>query len=203
MRALHAVGILALGGALLTAPAAHAQGEPLAGSVCTAVTTNDPSGQVIPDETVNVGHLVAGPLVVGDLGDAFPIGVPPSGLPGIPTQPPRVSSGTLLCWIQFTGTYNYAAPDGRYSYPGPGPDTGAPPASGTGVLFSQGPVSYHAAVTADQYLCSAVIDVDGNSTNDWLYDANWVDPDTGQTTGALVPASSTPTPVCSLMISAG
>ncbi|HEU0130019.1 MAG TPA: hypothetical protein VFQ85_03390 [Mycobacteriales bacterium] len=178
----------------------NAQGEPLIGSVCGYSSTNDPSGAVNQDPNHNYGEIDGGPLAVGDLGDAFPISVPPAVPPTVPSQAPHASSGTLLCWIQLTGTYNYAATDGKYGYPG----LAGASASGTGVLvIPHTVVEYDAATTADQYLCSAVINVDGDGANDWLYDANWVDPDTGQTTGNLVPANSTPTPVCGLAISAG
>ncbi len=58
-------------------------------------------------------------------------------------------------------------------------------------------IQYNLDPAANVYLC-AWVHVDGG--RDWLYDENWVDPDTGLRIGNLVWSTQTPRPVCTLAI---
>ncbi len=172
----------------------HAEGEPIIGSVCGFSSTNDETGVVDQDPTHQYGEIDGGPLVLAELGDAFPISVPPAVPPAVPTTPPSPASGHLYCWLQNTANYNFLST--TFGYPGlAGAD-----AAGVGVVALTAAIQYNLAPWGDVYLCSWV-HINGGS--DWLYDENWTDPDTGQKTGNLVKSTQVPPPVCSLAISAG
>ncbi len=202
----------------LSVPASAKPG-PLFGLICGFTSTNDETGIFNQDPRHQYGEMHIGPLLLGSLGSLFPITVPPTvpTISPLPTLPSVTRSATLRCWLQDNPNYDFTnaplneLPLGhRYGCPGltdlPYPGLANNPwrwgievTCLPGVCAGGGAIEYDLDPAADVYECISITDIDGDPTNDWL----WDDRAPGTPPGDLVPWNSVPAPVCGLAISAG
>ncbi|HEU0132451.1 MAG TPA: hypothetical protein VFQ85_15815 [Mycobacteriales bacterium] len=169
------------------------------GAPCGDAHRNDFTGVVNQDITHYYGEIHGGPVVLYDDGGALPVAVPPNVPPSVPSTPPSPSFATMRCWLQNGPFYDFTtAPNAEYGYPAlAGAST-----HGSGVLvLPPSPVEFNSPTTSDLYLCASIVNINGHSQEDLLWDDAVADPGTGQQVGGFVPYYSAPTPRCRLLIS--
>ncbi|HEU0129674.1 MAG TPA: hypothetical protein VFQ85_01620 [Mycobacteriales bacterium] len=112
-------------------------------------------------------------------------------------------TGTLRCWVQLTGSYDFTgAPAGNEPSPAYRYATRLAGAqSSLGMAVPPTHVSFSVAGDPDLYLCASVTDVNGVPSADWLWDASWVDPDRGTAMEKFVRWNDTPFATCTLSTS--